>query len=125
MLVHAGAQEGIFTLANGLLGPGDHAIVQWPGYQSLLELPRAAGVAVTPWRPDPATWAPDPDDLPRLLRPETRLLIVNSPHNPTGHQFARDAFAAIVAFARRHGLVVLSECGSATPSAGCRRAPAR
>lgn len=109
VLVHAGAQEAIFTLANGILGPGDHAIVQWPCYQSLLELPRAAGAAVTPWRADPATWAPDPDQLPRLLRPETRLLVVNSPHNPTGYQFDGHTFGAIVDFARRHGLVLLSD----------------
>ena len=109
VLVHAGAQEGIFTIVNGLLGPGDHAIVQWPCYQSLFELPRAAGAEVSPWRADPATWAPDPDELPRLLRPETRLLVVNSPHNPTGYHFDREKFEAIVAFARLHGLVVLSD----------------
>ncbi|MGH7668103.1 MAG: aminotransferase class I/II-fold pyridoxal phosphate-dependent enzyme [Gemmatimonadaceae bacterium] len=107
VLVHSGAQEGVFTLTNALLGAGDHAIVQWPCYQSLFELPRAAGAAVSPWRADPTTWAPDPDDLPKLVRRETRLLIVNSPHNPTGHHFDRSAFDAIVSFARRHGLVLL------------------
>lgn len=107
VMVHSGAQEAIFTVVNGLLGPGDHAIVQAPCYQSLYELPRAAGAGVSAWRADPATWAPDPDDLPGLLRPETRLLVVNSPHNPTGHQFDRATFDAIVAFARRHGLVLL------------------
>ena len=109
MLVHAGAQEGVFTLVNATLGPGDHAIVQWPCYQSLFELPRAAGAEVSAWQADPTTWAPDPADLARLVRPNTRLLIVNSPHNPTGHHFARPIFEAIVAFARRHGLVVLSD----------------
>ncbi|HEX8724325.1 MAG TPA: aminotransferase class I/II-fold pyridoxal phosphate-dependent enzyme [Gemmatimonadaceae bacterium] len=107
VLVHSGAQEAVFTLANALLGAGDHAIVQWPCYQSLLELPRAAGADVSPWRGAPPTWAPDPDDLPKLLRPATRVLVVNSPHNPTGHHFDRERFDAIVAFARRHGLVLL------------------
>ncbi len=109
VLVHAGAQEGIFTLTNAVLRPGDHAIVQWPCYQSLFELPRAAGASVSPWRADPTSWAPDPDDLPRLVRRETRLLVVNSPHNPTGYHFDAGTFAAIVAFARRHGLVLLSD----------------
>ena len=107
VLVHAGAQEAVFTLVNALLNAGDHAIVQWPCYQSLFELPQAAGAAVSPWRAAPPTWAPDPDDLPKLLRPATRLLVVNSPHNPTGHHFDREAFDAIVSFARRHGLVLL------------------
>ncbi len=109
VLVHAGAQEGVFTLVNAVLGPGDHAIVQWPCYQSLFELPRAAGAEVSAWRADPATWAPDPDDLKRLIRPNTRLLIINSPHNPTGYHFDPPAFDAVVGFARRHGLAVLSD----------------
>jgi aspartate/methionine/tyrosine aminotransferase len=109
VLVHAGAQEGVFTLINAVLGPGDHAVVQWPCYQSLFELPRAAGADVSAWRADTATWAFDPNDLAGLIRPNTRLLIVNSPHNPTGHHFDRPAFDAIVATARHHGLVVLSD----------------
>lgn len=109
VLVHAGAQEGIFTLAASLLGPGDHAIVQWPCYQSLFELPRAAGAHVSAWKPDPVTWAPDVGELERLVRPATRLLVINSPHNPTGYHFDRAAFDAIVALARRHGLVLLSD----------------
>ncbi len=107
VLVHSGAQEAVFTLSNALLSAGDHAIVQWPCYQSLAELPKAAGAAVSLWRADPATWAPDPGELAKLVRPETRLLVVNSPHNPTGHHFDREAFDAIVSFARHHGLVLL------------------
>lgn len=64
---------------------------------------------MTAWRAAPGSWAPDPDELPRLVRPATRLLVINSPHNPTGHHFDRPTFDAIVAFARRHGLVVLSD----------------
>jgi aspartate/methionine/tyrosine aminotransferase len=109
VLVHAGAQEAVFTLMGSLLGPGDHAIVQWPCYQSLFELPRAAGAEVTAWKADPATWAPDLDALERMVRPSTRLLVVNSPHNPTGFHVDRPGFDAIVALARRHGLVVFSD----------------
>ena len=47
ILVFAGAEEAIFCLANVLLGPGDHAVVTWPGYQSLYEVGRAAGAEVT------------------------------------------------------------------------------
>ena len=47
VLVFAGAEEAIFCLANVLLGPGDHAIVTWPGYQSLYEVARATGADVT------------------------------------------------------------------------------
>ena len=47
VLVFAGAEEAIFCLSNVLLGPGDHAVVTWPGYQSLYEVGRAAGAEVT------------------------------------------------------------------------------
>jgi aspartate/methionine/tyrosine aminotransferase len=66
VLVFAGAEEGIFCLANTMLGPGDHAIVTWPGYQSLYEVARATGADVTlhELRED-AGWAIDIDLLRR------------------------------------------------------------
>ena len=85
VLVFAGAEEAIFCLANVLLGPGDHAIVTWPGYQSLYEVGRAAGAEVTLHElRELDGWALDPDRLIAALRSETRLVVVNAPHNPTG-----------------------------------------
>ena len=85
VLVFAGAEEAIFCLSNVLLGPGDHAVVTWPGYQSLHEVGRAAGADVTLHELFEADgWALDPERLIDALRPETRLVVVNAPHNPTG-----------------------------------------
>ena len=85
VLVFAGAEEGIFCLANVMLGSGDHAIVTWPGYQSLYEVARAAGAAVTLHELHEADgWALDVERLRASVRPETRLIVVNAPHNPTG-----------------------------------------
>jgi aspartate/methionine/tyrosine aminotransferase len=85
VLVFAGAEEAIFCLSNVLLGPGDHAVVTWPGYQSLYEVGRAAGadVFLHELREDDG-WALDADRLIASLRPTTRLVVVNAPHNPTG-----------------------------------------
>ncbi len=85
VLVFAGAEEAIFCLSNVLLGPGDHAVVTWPGYQSLYEVGRAAGAEVTlhELRED-QRWGLDVERLIGALRPETRLVVVNAPHNPTG-----------------------------------------
>lgn len=47
MLVFAGGEEAIFAFANVALGPGDHAVVVWPAYQSLYEVARATGADVT------------------------------------------------------------------------------
>ena len=85
VLVFAGAEEGIFCLANVVLGPGDHAIVTWPGYQSLYEVARAAGAEVTLHELHGVdAWALDVPRIAAALRPDTRLMVVNAPHNPTG-----------------------------------------
>lgn len=85
VLVFAGAEEAIFCLSNVLLGPGDHAVVTWPGYQSLHEVGRAAGADVTLHELREAQrWSLDVERLVGELRRSTRLVVVNAPHNPTG-----------------------------------------
>jgi aspartate/methionine/tyrosine aminotransferase len=85
ILVFAGAEEAIFCLLNVTLGPADHAIVTWPGYQSLYEVARAAGADVTLHELSESDgWALDVPRLVRAICPATRLVIVNVPHNPTG-----------------------------------------
>jgi aspartate/methionine/tyrosine aminotransferase len=108
VLVFAGAEEAIFCLANVLLGPGDHAVVTWPAYQSLYEVARAGGADVTlhELRED-AGWAIDVDRLRRQIMPATRLIIVNAPHNPTGMLPDRATFDAVVALADEAGAYLL------------------
>ena len=97
VLVFAGAQEAIFCLAHALVGPGDHAIVTWPGYQSLFEVARSAGADVTLHEMrDADGWALDVDGIRRALRPETRVVVVNAPHNPTGALPTHDEWRALV-----------------------------
>jgi aspartate/methionine/tyrosine aminotransferase len=85
IVTFAGASEAITCLMSGLVGPGDHAVVTWPGYQSLYEVARAAGADVTTveLRQDRG-WAIDPDEIAAAITPATRLVVVNAPHNPTG-----------------------------------------
>jgi len=85
VLVFAGAEEAVFCLFNTAIGPGDHLIVTWPGYQSLYEVARASGAEVSlhALREEDG-WALDVDRLRRSIRPTTRMVVVNAPHNPTG-----------------------------------------
>jgi aspartate/methionine/tyrosine aminotransferase len=110
VLVFAGAEEGIFCLVNVLLGPGDHAVVTWPGYQSLYEIARAAGADVTlhELREDRA-WALDIDLLRRQVTPATKLIVVNAPHNPTGMLPDRATFDGLVAIAEDAGAYLLMD----------------
>ena len=85
VLVFAGAEEAVFCLFNTCVEAGDHVVVTWPGYQSLYEVARAAGAQVSlhALREEDG-WSLDVDRLIRSFRPETRMVVVNAPHNPTG-----------------------------------------
>jgi aspartate/methionine/tyrosine aminotransferase len=108
VLVFAGAEEAIFCLANVMLGPGDHTVVTWPGYQSLYEVARATGADVTlhELREDTG-WALDVELLRRQVTPATRLIVVNAPHNPTGMLPDRRTFDALVSVADDAGAHLL------------------
>jgi len=85
VLVFAGAEEAIYCLANVLPGAGEHAIVGWPGYQSLYEVARAAGASVSLHALREADgWALDVERIRHSMHKNTKLVIVNAPHNPTG-----------------------------------------
>ncbi len=110
VLVHAGAEEAIFNFMQVMFAPGDHVIVQWPGYQSLAEVARAAGCEVTLWRMRyESDWSLDMDDLKASLRPNTRAVIINSPHNPTGYLADRESLDTLVNLAERHGFMIFSD----------------
>jgi len=95
-----GASEGIMAFMNTALRPGDHVIVQFPAYQSLYEVARSVGCDVTFWKMDEEKgWSPDLGALQDLVRPTTKVLVINSPHNPTGYQFPERDFRALARFA--------------------------
>ncbi len=103
-------EEGIFLLMHALLEPGDHVVCVAPAYQSLYEVARSIGCEVTRWTPDEDRgWCFDPADLERLLRPDTRLVVVNFPHNPTGAAPDAATFRTIVEVVTRHGARLLSD----------------
>ncbi len=110
VLVFSGAEEAIFVAANVLLGPGDHAIVVWPAYQSLHEVARAAGADVTLHELHAGDgWAIDVDRLRRQVTPRTKLIVVNVPHNPTGSLPDAATYRAVADIAAEAGATLLSD----------------
>ncbi len=110
VLVFSGAEEAIFVTANVLLGPGDHAIVAWPAYQSLHEVARATGADVTLHELHAEdAWAIDLDRLRAQVRPRTKLIVVNVPHNPTGYVPDAATYLAISDIAADAGATLLSD----------------
>ena len=103
-------EEGIFLLMHALLKPGDHIVCTFPGYQSLYEIPRAIGCRVSQWEPDEANgWQFDPDRLAALLRDDTRLVVVNFPHNPTGALPPAEVFEALIDLLRQRGIYLFCD----------------
>jgi len=110
VLVHAGAEEAIFLFMQAALSAGDHIIVHWPCYQSHFEIARGKGCTVSTWAGrEENGWAPDPAELRRLLRPNTRAVVINTPHNPTGCLFAPEALREIARITEERGIWLFSD----------------
>ncbi len=110
ILVHTGAGEAIYLFMHAAFQTGDHVIVHSPGYQSLAEVARAAGCDVSPWLArEENGWALDVDELRQLLRPNTKGIVINTPHNPTGYLMSRTDFEDLNKFAQENNLILFSD----------------
>ena len=109
VITFAGAEEGVFVAMHALLQPGDHAVVAWPAYQSLHEIARSIGADVTLVTLDRRDWSLDVDAVAAAMRPNTRVIVVNSPHSPTGAQLSAADQARLVSIAELHGVHLFSD----------------
>jgi arginine:pyruvate transaminase len=105
-----GAQGGVFAALQCLAGPGDEVIVGEPIYATYEGVIGASGAQMVtfPLRPETG-FHPDLDALARAITPRTRVIWINSPHNPTGAVFASAEIEAIAALCREHDLWLLSD----------------
>lgn len=103
-------EEGIFIAMRSILRKGDHAICTFPGYQSLYQVAEDNGCEVTRWMPEEEHgWRFNPTFLEEHLQPNTRLIVFNFPHNPTGSLPTQEDYRRIFDFARQHDLYVFSD----------------
>ncbi len=112
VLITAGATEALAGALLGMLDAGDEVIVFDPTYDSYPPCIAMAGaVAVpVPLRPDAeGVFRFDPDQLRAAVSPRTKLMLVNTPHNPTGRVFDQDELAAITSVAIDHDLWVVTD----------------
>jgi len=110
ILVHTGAQEAIFLFMFAAFKEYDHVIVHSPAYQSLAEVARAAGCDVSPWRArEENGWSLDLDELRHLMRTNTKAIIVNTPHNPTGYLMSRADYEELHKFAETNKVLLFSD----------------
>ena len=116
--VTSGATEALFGAAQALLNPGDEAILFEPYYDAYAPDVTMAGAIprfvrlhppVAGGDPARAAWHFDPDALRAAFSPRTRLLMLNSPHNPTGKVFSRAELELIAGLCIEHDVLVLAD----------------
>lgn len=109
ILCFAGAEEGVYTAMRVLLAAQDHAIVIVPNYQAAETLPldicSVTGVALDPDN----HWHLDVSKIEKAIRPNTKLVSVCFPNNPTGHIIPEKDYAELINLCRKHGLYLFSD----------------
>jgi aspartate/methionine/tyrosine aminotransferase len=110
VVVTPGAKPIIFYAMLALLGPGDEAIYPDPGFPIYESMARFAGATARPIRlREENDFRLDPRELRAMVTDRTRLIVFNSPHNPTGAVLHREDLEQIAAIARDRDLVVLAD----------------
>jgi aspartate/methionine/tyrosine aminotransferase len=110
VLCFAGAQEGIFCATQALLDPSDHVVVVVPNYQSTEEVPLSiCAVTGVELKQVDRTWKLDLDDIRAAVRPNTKLISINFPNNPTGAVIDRATFDGLIALAAERGIYVFAD----------------
>jgi N-succinyldiaminopimelate aminotransferase len=109
VLVTAGATEAVAATMLALVEPGDEVIAFEPYYDSYAANIAMAGGVRVPVTLRPPGFRPDLDELTDAITPRTRLILLNSPHNPTGSVFTRAELATIAALAVEHDLLVVTD----------------
>ena len=109
VLCFAGAEEALYLAMNVLLDAGDHAVVVTPNYQSAETVPLAlCEVSGVPLAPD-RDWALDLDQVKAAIRPNTRVVSVNFPNNPTGKVISAADFTELARLCDEHGIHLFSD----------------
>ncbi|MDQ2808734.1 MAG: methionine aminotransferase [Chloroflexota bacterium] len=107
--VTSGATEAIFATMQALINPGDEVIVFEPCYDSYVPSIQMAGGVARAVRLDAPAWTFDPAALAAAVTPQTRVILVNTPHNPTGKVFTTAELAGIADLCIRHNLIAVTD----------------
>lgn len=110
IMITQGAIVANFLLFYTLIGPQDHVICVYPTYQQLYGVPESLGAEVSLWKLKKENgYVPDVDELGTLARPNTKMIVLNNPNNPTGATIPTAVLRSIVEFARARDIIVLCD----------------
>ncbi len=108
-VVVASPGELNFAVMNSLLDKKDHVICISPSYQSLSQVVVSIGCEISFWKPNPENWKFNVDDISNLIKKNTKMIIINFPHNPTGALLSKDELIEIVRIAKKNDLYIFSD----------------
>lgn len=110
ILTTAGSSEANFLLMWSTIEPGDEIVFVMPNYMQMWGLARGFGARLKPlWLRESLGWAPDLDELRKLVTRKTKLIVVTNPNNPTGSVLSREAMTAMIGLADRAGAWILAD----------------
>src|SRR5258706_4473496 len=110
ILVHTGAEEAIYLFMHAVLKKNDHIIVHTPHYQSLSEVAISIGCETCAWTArEENGWALDVNELKNLIQLNTKAIILNTPHNPTGYLMSHADFDSVNQFAQENNLLLFCD----------------
>jgi hypothetical protein len=110
ILVTAGSSEANFLLMWRTLEPSQEVIFELPNYMQMYGLQRAFGAKPKYfWLREENNWAPDLDELSRLVTDKTRMIVLTNPNNPTGAILSENEMTAIVSLADKVGAWILAD----------------
>jgi N-succinyldiaminopimelate aminotransferase len=109
VLVTVGATEAIAATMLALCEPGDEVVMFEPTYDSYAATASMAGATPRLVRLHPPDWHFDPDELAAAVGPRTKMVLLNSPHNPTGKVFSPEELAQVAALCTAHDLLAVTD----------------
>ena len=109
LLVTNGAMHAVSLIFSTFLDPGDEVVLYRPSFFFFGPIQLAGGMPVYADTQEEQKWRWDAKALESAISPRTRMIVVNSPTNPTGYVANRDDFLAVVEIARKHQLLILSD----------------
>jgi aspartate/methionine/tyrosine aminotransferase len=110
ILVGSGAEELIYIFFRANFKQGDHVIIHYPCYQSLYQVAKSLGCEISLWKSTfDQDWELDTQFLEQNLRSNTKAIIFNTPHNPTGYLMNKTTWQIVLDFASKNNLLVFCD----------------
>ncbi|KAI0857035.1 PLP-dependent transferase [Xylaria cubensis] len=110
IIVTPGAIAANHLVFYTIIGPGDHVVCVFPTYQQLYTIPETLGAEVSLWRLKAEDqYVPDVSELEKLIKKNTKMIVINNPNNPTGATTPRAVLAKVIEIARKHDIIVFSD----------------